>query len=161
MNAAPPTIIIRHTRERLSKCSLHGLESREDLIFRTFHPDRATPLTSEETLGRIVLSLDAPPLSADDAAHSLILIDGTWRLAEKMHRAMRAELRHAIPRSLPTGWRTAYPRVQTACPDPDRGLASVEALFVAHHVMGRSTDGLMDHYHWRDAFLTINAAQMA
>jgi len=156
----PPTLVIRHAKERLSKCSLHGLEDRDDLDFRTFRPDQPEILTPEEATGRIVLALDAPPLSADDAARGLILIDGTWRLAEKMHRALRGALRHAEPRSLPEGWRTAYPRQQTECPDPERGLASVEALFAAHRILGRDAEGLLEHYHWREGFLALNEERL-
>jgi pre-rRNA-processing protein TSR3 len=56
-------------------------------------------------------------------------------------------------RSLPADWKTAYPRRQTECPDPERGLSSVEALFLAHQILGRSTEGLLARYHWRDQFL--------
>jgi pre-rRNA-processing protein TSR3 len=59
------------------------------------------------------------------------------------------------PRSL-SGWRTAYPRVSRRGTDPDNGLASVEALYVAYHILGRSTAGLLDHYHWAQEFLELN-----
>jgi pre-rRNA-processing protein TSR3 len=59
------------------------------------------------------------------------------------------------PRSL-HGWRTAYPRVSKLGTDPDNGLASIEALFVAYHLLGRPTDGLLEHYHWADEFRRTN-----
>jgi len=59
------------------------------------------------------------------------------------------------PRSL-HGFRTAYPRVSKHGTDPENGLASVEALFVAHHLLGRPTDGLLDHYRWAEEFLQLN-----
>jgi hypothetical protein len=40
--------------------------------------------------------------------------------------------------------------------DPDNGLASIEALYLAYHILGRPTAGLLDHYHWADAFLEAN-----
>jgi hypothetical protein len=59
------------------------------------------------------------------------------------------------PRSL-HGYRTAYPRVSRLGTDPDNGLASAEALFIAYYVLGRSADGLLDHYHWAEEFLRLN-----
>jgi pre-rRNA-processing protein TSR3 len=59
------------------------------------------------------------------------------------------------PRSL-RGYRTAYPRVSKPGTDPDNGLASVEALFVAYHILGRPTEGLLDHYRWAEEFLRLN-----
>jgi hypothetical protein len=32
----------------------------------------------------------------------------------------------------------------------------VEALFVAYHVLGRPTAGLLDHYRWAAEFLRLN-----
>jgi pre-rRNA-processing protein TSR3 len=55
-----------------------------------------------------------------------------------------------------SGYETAYPRVSKRGTDPLNGLASVEALFVAYHILGRSTYGLLDHYHWADEFLRRN-----
>jgi pre-rRNA-processing protein TSR3 len=59
------------------------------------------------------------------------------------------------PRSL-HGYRTAYPRISKRGTDPDNGLASVEALFLAYHILGRPTTGLLDHYHWAGEFLRLN-----
>ena len=60
------------------------------------------------------------------------------------------------PRSL-RGWQTAYPRTSRLGTDPNNGLASVEALYVAYHLLGRPTEGLLDHYRWAEEFLRINA----
>ena len=45
--------------------------------------------------------------------------------------------------------------------DPDNGLASVEALFAAYRILGRPTDGFLDHYHWAAEFLHLNGAVLA
>ena len=63
-----------------------------------------------------------------------------------------------IPRSLPSNIVTAYPRKQDDCSDPDRGLASVEALYAAYYMMGYSTAGILDDYYWGKAFLEKNKA---
>lgn len=143
-----PTIILRHRRENLKKCSLRGLETRSDMLFFTYPKDTLPDLTNY-----ICLTLDAPPLTPADSDHGLFLIDGTWKLAEKMAKSVSQNL---IYRSLPSHYKTAYPRRQPDCPDPTSGLASVEALFIAYHILGRDTTGLLDHYHWKEEFLTLN-----
>jgi hypothetical protein len=33
----------------------------------------------------------------------------------------------------------------------------VEALYLAYHILGRPTDGLLDSYRWAEEFLRANA----
>lgn len=146
----PKTVIWRHRKENLKKCSLRGLESRPDCAFYSY-PNQALP----DVTDYIMLTLDAPFLSPADSEHGLLLIDGTWRYAELMTRQIPDHYR-LVPRSIPAQFRTAYPRKQEDCSDPDRGLASVEALYVAYHLMGRDTSGLLDGYYWREDFLSKN-----
>jgi pre-rRNA-processing protein TSR3 len=140
----PPTLILRHRKENLKKCSLRGLETRPDCAFFTY-PGAYLPDLSRYVL----LSVDAPPLSPEDAHQGLLLIDSTWRYAKVMHKTLPPSL---PCRSIPLGYQTAYPR----CQEDDRGLASVEALFLAYQLLGRSTDGLLDGYYWKDPFLKNN-----
>lgn len=144
------TVILRHRRENLNKCSLRGLESRSDMEFYTY------PLNPLPALnGYILLTLDAPELTPLDKDFGLFLIDGTWKLSTVMYNSLTKT--HSFEkRSLPSGFRTAYPRRQEGCEDPDRGLASLEALFAAYHTLGWSTEGLLDHYHWKEPFLLKN-----
>lgn len=145
----PPTLIIRHRLENLKKCSLLGLNAPH-LIFLSYPYKQLPPLH-----GYLLLAVDAPPLTQEDAAYGLLLLDATWRYTDKMTRAIEAEFQ-GPRRSLPGHFRTAYPRKQTGCPDPERGLASIEALYLSYLLLGRSTEGLLDHYYWKDCFLTIN-----
>lgn len=143
----PPTLILRHTRENLKKCSLRGLENRSDFIFLTY-PSSPLPDLS----AYCILTLGAPELSPEDAHRGLFLIDGTWRYAQVMSKTIPIKGTH-IYRSLPAHFRTAYPRKQTDCPDPERGLASIEALYLAYSILGRPIDGLLDRYHWKEDFI--------
>jgi pre-rRNA-processing protein TSR3 len=142
----PPTLIVRHTKENPRKCSVLPLRGRPDLIFLNY-PVKERPLLE----GYIRLAAEGPELTAADAARGVLLLDGSWRWAAGMTRAFA----DVEPRSL-HGYQTAYPRVSKLGTDPDNGLASVEALFVAYHILGRPTEGLLDHYHWRAEFLRIN-----
>ena len=146
MASFPATIILRHRKENLKKCSLRGLEDRLDLDFYTYPWTKPQPDLSKS----IVLILDAPPLTAADADMGLFLIDGTWRYAEKMFSSLKPPF---LVRSLPRGMKTAYPRKQTDCSDPTSGLATVEALYLAYSILGRDTAGLLDFYHWKEDFI--------
>ncbi len=142
----PPTYVVMHPKENRRKCSLWPLRGRPDLVFVRFRPDLALDLP-----GYVRLSVHGPPLSPDDGPSGLLLIDGTWRYAEQMEQ----HFAHVPPRSL-HGIRTAYPRRSKLFEDPPEGLASVEALFAAYRILGRPTEGLLDHYRWAAEFLAAN-----
>lgn len=146
-----PTIIFRHKRENKKKCSLRGLEKREDFYFYDW-PCKEIPKIS----GYVYLDLNGPELSAEDADCGLITLDATWSLAEKMSKQLDPLLRNLQPRSIPKHFQTAYPRRQTGCSDPIRGLATIEALYIAYRLLGRDTNGLLENYYWRESFLNLN-----
>lgn len=147
MKAHPPqTIVVRHPKENPRKCSILPLRGREDLVFLSY-PVRVRPPLE----GYIRLAADGPALSAEDAEMGLLLLDGSWRWAAAMTR----DFADIPPRSL-HGWKTAYPRCSRQGTDPDNGLATVEALVVAYHLLGRPIDGLLDHYRWAEEFLRLN-----
>lgn len=143
----PLTVILRHTRENLKKCSLRGLEKRNDFLFFTYPKDPLPPLPNY-----VLLTVEAPVLTLDDKMKGLFFIDATWRLAEKMEKHVMDRYPFE-KRSLPPTFRTAYPRKQTGCPDPERGLATLEAIYIAYLITGRPTEGLLDDYHWKELFL--------
>ncbi|MBT3393815.1 MAG: DTW domain-containing protein [Waddliaceae bacterium] len=154
MPSFPPTIILRHRKENLKKCSLRGLEERDDMLFFRY----PIPDFGDIDFNKyVLLSLDGEELSEKDGDKGVVLIDGTWRYAQKMVENT-TEFRDIPRRRLPEGYTTAYPRCQTECPDPEAGLASVEALYVAYSILGRDTTGILDNYHWKKAFLKKNAA---
>lgn len=142
------TLIYRHRKENLKKCSLRGLESHPDLQFFTY-PTHSLPDLSSYLL----LEVGAPPLTSEDAHLSLLIIDATWRLTATIRKTLPVNL---PTRSLPTHFRTAYPRKQTQCPNPQEGLASIEALYLAHKILNRSTKGLLETYLWKTRFLSLN-----
>ena len=148
MTNLPPElqdVVIRHPRERKSKCSLQPLRGRPDIRFFT-----AVSGFSFDATGFILLQVGAPVLSAADAQLPLLLLDSTWRLLPRLEAALAGT---PVPRSLPPTIRTAYPRASKITPDPPAGLASVEALYAARRLQCRPLQGLLDHYPWRDLFL--------
>lgn len=150
MQTKLPTVVIRHRKENLKKCSLRGLEGREDFRFYKYPVQEMPDLT-----GYVMLAMEGEELTEADGGFGLLLIDATWRYAAQMCAAVDREI--VLPkRTLPKKYRTAYPRVQTECPNPEEGLASVEALYLAFKITGRPTDGLLDNYYWKNEFLRIN-----
>jgi len=150
MQPFPPTYILRHQRENLKKCSLRGLEHREDYRFFTY-PTSPLP----DTTGYLLLAIDGSPLQKSDCGKGIFLLDATWRYAAKMLSFVDSE-QVIEKRSIPGGFRTAYPRRQNDCPNPEEGLASIEALYIAYILMSRDPTGLLDNYHWKDLFLEKN-----
>ena len=137
--------VIRHPKERLSKCSLHGLETRAEM---TFHKASAGFRFAAD--GFVLLAVDAPLLTIADAGWPLLLLDSTWRYLPQLEACLAgAPRRRALPREI----RTAYPRRSKLTRDPDTGLASVEALYAARRILGDDDPSLLDHYHWRAEFL--------
>lgn len=141
----PPTLILVHPRERKAKCTVRPLKGLPGLEFRQF------PLRKPIPEGYVRLGLGGPVLSSADRDCGLVVLDGTWRWASRMEAA----LAHLPVRSLPT-LKTAYPRNSKVFDDPQDGLATVEALFAAWSLLGRPTNHLLDHYHWRAEFLQMN-----
>jgi pre-rRNA-processing protein TSR3 len=141
-----PTVIVRHQAENPKKCSVMPLKGRPDIVFLNYPVKHRPPLE-----GYIRLAAEGPPLEPADAEAGVLLLDGSWRWAAAMER----DFADVLPRSL-SGWKTAYPRVSRLGTDPDNGLASIEALFIAYHILGRPTDGLLDAYHWADEFRKAN-----
>ena len=147
MNRAAPTLIWRHKKENKKKCSLRGLENRDDFCFISY----PNPLPSLENY--LVLDVEAPLLTEKDKNSSLLLLDGTWRYASCMKKKLPPSVKR---RSLPSHFVTAYPRRQEDCPLPSQGLASIEALFLAFYLLGKDPKSLLDNYFWKDLFLEKN-----
>jgi pre-rRNA-processing protein TSR3 len=144
--AYPPTIIVRHPKERVEKCSVWPLRGRNDLIFVSWPVQRPLDLSNY-----VRLDPEGPALTEADRERGLLILDGSWRWARRMARDFQG-----VPARSLHGYRTAYPRVSKWFADPEHGLATVEALYIAYKILGRPTEGLLDHYHWREEFLRLN-----
>lgn len=153
MSSFLPTIILRHRKENLKKCSLRGLETEKDLLFYTYPSNMPPSLDGYVTL--YLNDAPTPVLSKKDAHYGLFFLDSTWNYETSMHKQTKQRY-PLIYRSLPSNFVTAYPRKQTDCPDPEKGLATVEALYIAYKILGRDASHLLSHYYWKDEFLKRN-----
>ncbi|MBN1404048.1 MAG: hypothetical protein JW942_06235 [Opitutales bacterium] len=167
----PRIVVIRHPKEKRSKCSLLPLESWEGTFFH-----RGKPGFSMDGTGFLLLAPDAPLISPADAVltpgeeasfagdraaylakdsqgrtlRPILLLDSTWRLLPGLRRMIEGT---PLERSLPLTMKTAYPRVSKMTEDPDCGLATIEALYGALRLMGMDCPALLEQYRWRDDFL--------
>ena len=92
------------------------------------------------------------PTSATKKTGIQSLIDHVIRVYEKQILPIQG----LQFRRLPSNYQTAYPRKQTACPNPTNGLASIEALYLTYLITNRDTSTLLDSYYWKESFLNIN-----
>lgn len=148
-----PTIIYRRRKENKKKCSLKGLEGKKEFSFFSYPKEPLPDISSY-----ILLTIDAPLLSIEDRHKGLLLLDASWHFAAIMEKKV-LQKNPIEKRSLPPQFITAYPRYQTDCSDPKRGLASIEAIFLAYYITKRDTSFLLDNYHWKEKFLTINSLE--
>ena len=142
-------LILRDPKESLAKCSLTPLRGLDGVRFVDYHPDRRL-----DADGRVLLDPDGELLTEEDRGRDLFLIDCAWRRVPKLARTVDGVLlRRRLPALV-----TAYPRKSKTFEDPERGLASVEALYAASVLLGAPRPELLEAYRWRDAFLERNRA---
>ncbi len=144
-----PDIVIRHHRESKKKCSIYPLNGREDMLF-------LPTLNAQDKSfdGYTLLHVDGPHLSSEDSDEPLLLIDASWRWAEKIFQNNSSF--NNLPRRSLEGFTTAYPRKSKLFDMPEEGLATVEAYYIARLIQGREDSTLLKHYYWREAFLEQN-----
>ena len=133
-----PTTVIRHPKEKIRKCSLRFLHERPEMTFL-----RGNPGFVFDATGFTLLAVDADE-------RPLLLLDSTWRWLPQLLACVSGE---PIHRSIPGNVRTAYPRISKVFEDPEAGLASIEALYLARKLLGDDDPSLLDGYHWKDQFL--------
>jgi len=140
-------LVLRDPRESSRKCSLTPLRGMAGVRFLAYHRDREV-----DAAGRILLHPDGEVLTAADAGKGLLLVDCAWRRVPALLRTVRGE---PVRRSLPP-LVTAYPRRSDTFEDPDRGLASIEALYAALAILGTPRPELLRDYLWAADFLAAN-----
>lgn len=145
-------LILRDPRESAAKCSLTPLRGLPGVRFVEYHPERRV-----DARGLVLLDPEGDPLGPDDRGRGLFLIDCSWRRVRSLRRTVDGD---PVRRRLPV-LRTAYPRRSATFPDPDAGLASVEALYAATVLLGEPREELLRDYRWREEFLAANARALS
>jgi len=140
-------LIVHDPREPAKKCSLTPLRGMEGVRF--------VPLRAGQRVDagqRIWLHPDGEELTPADRGIGLLLVDCTWRRLSKLSTCIDGELlRRRLPNLV-----TAYPRRSKLTPDPEHGLASVEALYAAMAILDGPHPELLAQYRWAADFLAAN-----
>ncbi|MFZ2512267.1 MAG: hypothetical protein WAW85_14400 [Gordonia sp. (in: high G+C Gram-positive bacteria)] len=148
--------------ERAAKCTILPLAYRDDFAIRRIR--RGVPLGPLS--GDLLLHPDgeslatlAPRLRADGPVERLSAIDCTWKQLPRFLRWVPEPL--PLLAGIPPGFVTAYPRKNKVDLDPDGGLATIEALFIADAFLGGWDETLFTEYYFGAAFLAANASVFA
>lgn len=139
--------------EKPNKCTILPLVYRPD--FKIHRPGRNQvigPLT-----GDLLLHPDGEllPEMKIDHVKRLSLIDSNWKILPMLLGRVALPLPKLA--RIPDGFVTSYPRRSKLNTDPDGGLATIEAMFIAAAFLGVWDETLFDKYHFGKDFLTMNA----
>jgi pre-rRNA-processing protein TSR3 len=143
--------------EKPNKCTILPLVYRKD--FKIHRPGRNQvigPLTGDLLLhpeGELLHQMKV------DHVKRLSLIDSNWKLLPMLLSRVALPLPKLA--RIPEGFVTAYPRKSKLNTDPDGGLATIEAMFIAAAFLGVWDETLFDKYHFGKDFLTLNAETFA
>lgn len=147
-------IIVDH-KESDKKCTILPLKERPDFHIRFFNTgEKLTPLTSQVLLHHEGVSLDEFSKTKKVEVTKIAALDSFWRRLEKILENITGNLPELV--KIPHGFLTAYPRKSKDGSDPDGGLATIEAIFIAAAFLGNWDESLLDKYYFKDKFLEIN-----
>ncbi len=157
---APPSLtfeVLVDRNENPRKCTVQPLDYRPDFNLRRFG--------RQEPFGRlqadVLLHLEGAPLNELETAgvQSIAVIDCHW----KRCASILARIEVPLPRfaRIPDGFATAYPRRNLDGKDPEGGLATIEALFIAAAFLGVWDESLLKEYHFGARFLDANRSAFA
>ena len=146
--------ILMDRKENPRKCTILPQKAREDFTIRYFAGGRPIRAFQADCL----LHIDGEDLSLlkNVQVSSVGLIDCNWKKVTGCLQKLVKPLPRLV--SFPQGFKTAYPRRNAEGKDPDGGLATIEALFIAAAFLGFWDETLLDKYHFKDAFLEMNTA---
>lgn len=146
--------ILMDKNENPRKCTIHPLKDRPDFHVRYFRGNK--PIAKFEA--DCLLHMDGLDLStlAGRKFNSVALIDCTWKKVGGALQRIEGSLPTLV--RIPGGFTTAYPRKNKEGKDPDGGLATIEALFIAAAFLGTWDETLLDKFHFKEKFLADNKA---
>ncbi len=152
--------ILIDKRENKKQCTICPLKGREDFSLRYF--DRGNSSLPAFTAD-VILHVEGIPLdrwqeeAMDLDPKSLAVIDCTWKHVAPTMKRVEGELPTLV--KIPPVFVTSYPRKsKQEGLDPEGGLATIEALFIAAAFLGTWDESLLDKYHFKKDFLDWNLA---
>ncbi len=156
-------ILIDHS-ETSNKCTILPLSYRPDFKITRF-PRQITAKPPRLRLqSQLLLHPAGTPINdymrdRPAFAGSLAAIDCIWRRLDPIINAIANPLPLLV--GLPPGFVTAYPRQSRHDFDPEGGLATIEALFIASALLGHWDETLLCEYFFGQTFLDLNHQRFA
>ncbi len=150
-------IVLDHG-ETANKCTITPLRERSDFkFFPVFGQGPLGPLRAPILLhpdGKCLTNIDRVlPVTA------LASVDCVWRRLPKILTRLSWVSAPPVLAKVPDGFVTAYPRRGRPSADPEGGLATIEALFIAAALLGNWDVSLLSRYYFGRAFVKRNAKQ--
>jgi len=151
--------IVMDAGETANKCTIAPLSDRADFkIIRVKGEGPIGPLSAPLLLHHEGQCLSELRTRFSEVS-ALASIDCVWRrLAPIQARLVWTSGLPVLVR-IPAGFQTVYPRVSAKHTDPDGGLATIEAIFVAAALLGKWDLTLLSKYYFGRAFIEKNAAR--
>lgn len=148
--------IVMDAGETANKCTIAPLSDRADFkIIRVRGEGPIGPLQAPLLLhheGQCLSELRARFASVP----ALASIDCVWRRLVPIQSRLVWAVGQPILARIPDGFKTVYPRVSAKNTDPDGGLATIEAIFVAAALLGKWDLTLLAKYYFGRAFIEKN-----
>ena len=150
--------IIIDSKENPKKCTIHPIKDRSDFSIQMYQ-NKTTLL---EFNSDCLLHVDGKCLSTFrkkdcEEIKRLGLIDSHWQRVPDILNSITNSLPRLI--KIPSDFITGYPRKSKNDEDPEGGLATIEALFIAAAFLGNWDESLLEKYYFKDDFLTLNSKQ--
>lgn len=148
--------VILDSGETANKCTIAPLSSRSDFrITRVKGPNTFGPMASQILLHHEGKCLTEIKAALAQPIQGIATIDCVWRRLDGLVARIKGDL-PALAR-IPEGFVTAYPRKSTLIDnDPDCGLATIEAIFVASALLDNWDVTLLSEYHFGREFVLLN-----
>jgi pre-rRNA-processing protein TSR3 len=147
-------VILDHG-ESPNRCTIAPLADRAD--FRLIYVRGSGERPQGPFASPILLHPDGECLTrvAQTEVTGIATIDCVW----KRLPPLLARLAGPVPRPvrIPAGFETAYPRRNKHGLDPDGGLATIEAIFIAAALAGHWDETLLARYYFGRRFIELNA----
>ncbi len=139
--------------EKPNKCTILPQATHPRMRVSRFARGEAIPkLASELLLHPEGVSLEQ--FKGVQTVNSIAAVDCRWKRLAPIVGHIVGPL--PVKVSIPPGFMTAYPRVNKKNLDPDQGLATIEAIFIAGAFLGCWDETLLSRYHFADEFLRCN-----
>lgn len=148
--------IIVDSGETPNKCTIAPLSDRPDFhLFPVFGEGKLGPLSAPILLHHEGVCLSSLSRHAKPVA-ALASIDCVWRRLPRILGRIQWANQTPVLARIPTGFKTAYPRVGQPNRDPTGGLATIEAIFIAAAFFGRWDPTLLSKYYFAHRFIRFN-----